>query len=121
LFLSFTLAAPDLVRKGDTRTFQLLGRQNPHFGVPERQESSAQRTKFYRRIGLNIKRLSLHEGSAGGEKSMLGWMILFALMSVLGAIMMFTNPTMAWVLLELMFALLFLVGLLTRLVRGRVW
>jgi hypothetical protein len=52
---------------------------------------------------------------------MLGWMILFALMSVLGAIMMLGNPTMAWVLLGLMFALLFLVGLLTRLVRGRAW
>ena len=52
---------------------------------------------------------------------MLGWMILFALMSVLGAIMMLMNPTMAWVLLELMFALLFFAGLLTRLVRGRAW
>lgn len=52
---------------------------------------------------------------------MLGWMILFALMTVFGAIMMLSNPTMAWLFLGLMFALLFLVGLLTRLVRGRAW
>lgn len=52
---------------------------------------------------------------------MFGWMILFAVMSIFAAVMILTNPTTAWVLLESMFALLFLVGLLTRLVRGRAW
>jgi hypothetical protein len=53
--------------------------------------------------------------------SMLGWMILFALMTILGAVMMLANPTLAWGLLGLMFALLFVAGLVTRLVRGRAW
>ena len=52
---------------------------------------------------------------------MLGWMILFALMTVLGGVMVLANPTMVWVLMESMFAILFLVGLVTRMVRGRAW
>ena len=52
---------------------------------------------------------------------MLGWMMLFALMTILGAIMVLANPAMVWVLMESMFALLFLLGLVTRMVRGRAW
>lgn len=52
---------------------------------------------------------------------MLGWMILFALMAILGALLTLANPASASGLVCLTFGLLFVVGLLTRLVRGRVW
>ncbi len=50
---------------------------------------------------------------------MLGWMILFALMTLLGAILTITHPATGSALVVLMFALLFLLSLLIRLVRGR--
>ena len=49
---------------------------------------------------------------------MLGWMILFALMAILGAVLAVgkVSPMVCST-----FGLLFVVGLLTRLVRGRAW
>ena len=53
---------------------------------------------------------------------MLGWMILFALMTLLGMGMTLAYPGSVSGLVGLsMFGLLFFVGLLTRLVRGRAW
>jgi hypothetical protein len=52
---------------------------------------------------------------------MLGWMILFALMTLLGGILTLANPASVSALVVLMFGLLFFLGLLTRLVRGRAW
>lgn len=52
---------------------------------------------------------------------MLGWMILFALMAILGAILTIANPASVSALVGLMFGLLFCLGLLTRLIRGRTW
>jgi len=53
---------------------------------------------------------------------MLGWMILFALLALLAPIMMLAGyGTSAPEMTGLVFTLLFLVGLLTRLVRGRAW
>jgi hypothetical protein len=50
---------------------------------------------------------------------MLGWMILFALMTILGTVMTLYTPEMAPATAGLVFALLFVVGLLTRFVRGQ--
>lgn len=51
---------------------------------------------------------------------MLGWMIVFALMAILAPIMTFAgNQTLAPQMGGLVFALLFFIGLATRLVRGR--
>jgi hypothetical protein len=53
---------------------------------------------------------------------MLGWMILFALMVLIGAIAMLVEPAEASArLASSVFALLFLLGLLARAARGRVW
>lgn len=54
---------------------------------------------------------------------MLGWLIVFASMAAPGAVMMFTGDTAAASIKTsgLVFALLFTIGLLTRVVRGRVW
>jgi hypothetical protein len=53
---------------------------------------------------------------------MLGWMILFALMAILAPIMAFAgDQTLAPQMSGLVFALLFFIGLVTRLVRGRAW
>jgi hypothetical protein len=52
---------------------------------------------------------------------MLGWMILFGLMTLIGAIMTLTTPASVSALMSLMFGLLFFLGLVTRLVRGRSW
>jgi hypothetical protein len=52
---------------------------------------------------------------------MLGWMILFALMTILGAVMTLANPVAVSASVSSMFGLLFFVGLLTRLVGGRTW
>ncbi len=52
---------------------------------------------------------------------MLGWMILFGLMTLFGAVMILSSPTMAWLFLGSMFGTLFVVGLLTRVMRGRAW
>ena len=52
---------------------------------------------------------------------MLGWMILFALMTLLGGVLTLANAASVFGLVVLMFGLLFLIGLLTRLVRGRAW
>ena len=50
---------------------------------------------------------------------MLGWMILFALMAILGAVMTLTNPVASFAMVGVMFGLLFLLSLLTRFVGGR--
>jgi hypothetical protein len=52
---------------------------------------------------------------------MLGWMMLFALMMLLGFGMTLSNPATVWVLVRSMFSILFLLGLLTRVVGGRAW
>jgi uncharacterized membrane protein YtjA (UPF0391 family) len=55
---------------------------------------------------------------------MFGWMILFALMTMLGGVLTVTNPasvSASSASVVLMFGLLFLIGLLTRLVRGKAW
>ena len=54
---------------------------------------------------------------------MLGWMILFAVMVLVGAIAMLVgNSAEASARMALsVFALLFILGLLTRAARGRVW
>ena len=49
---------------------------------------------------------------------MQGWMILFALMAILAPIMTFIGP-IAPQMAGLVFALLFFIGLATRLARGR--
>ena len=58
---------------------------------------------------------------------MLGWMILFALVVVLVVVLGFVAtvrgnsvPPSMWIT-SIVFACLFLVGLLTRAVRGRAW
>ena len=51
-----------------------------------------------------------------------GWMILFALMVMLAPIMAFAGDrALAPQISGLLFALLFFIGLATRLVRGRAW
>ncbi len=50
---------------------------------------------------------------------MLGWMILFGLLALLGAIFALTNPASVSAFVSLVFGLLFFVGLFTRLMRGR--
>lgn len=54
---------------------------------------------------------------------MLGWMILFALMALLGTILMITGhpPGAAVRIASSVFAVLFLLGLLTRAARERAW
>jgi hypothetical protein len=53
---------------------------------------------------------------------MLGWMILFAIMVLIGAVAMLTGSfSESARLASSVFAVLFLIGLLTRAVRGRVW
>ena len=54
---------------------------------------------------------------------MLGWMILFALMVILGAVRMLSgHPADASVwMATVVFAVLFLAGLMTRVARGRAW
>jgi hypothetical protein len=48
-------------------------------------------------------------------------MILFALMTIVGTVLTFANPASVSALVVLTFGLLFLVGILTRVVRGRAW
>jgi Sec-independent protein secretion pathway component TatC len=52
---------------------------------------------------------------------MLGWMIVFALLAILGALMTLSTPAVTSAMVGIVFALLFLLGLLTRLMRGRAW
>jgi len=53
---------------------------------------------------------------------MLGWMILFALLAMLAQIMTFAgNQTFVSEMSGFVFGLLFIVGLATRLARGRAW
>jgi uncharacterized protein (DUF58 family) len=52
---------------------------------------------------------------------MLGWMILFALITILAVIMSLANAASVSALVGLMFGVLFFLGLVTRLVRGRSW
>jgi len=55
------------------------------------------------------------------EKTMLGWMIVFALVSALGTLSAMTGTTLAasMKITSLLFASLFFVGLLTYAIRGR--
>ena len=62
-----------------------------------------------------------HRTAVPWRQKVLGWMIVFALMAILGAAMTLTSPAAVSTMVGLMFALLFLIGLLTRLVRGRAW
>jgi|SwirhirootsSR3_FD_contig_31_17413234_length_549_multi_5_in_0_out_0_1 hypothetical protein len=54
---------------------------------------------------------------------MLGWMTIFALLALTAAIMTFAGGPMATSMMTtgVLFALLFFIGLLTRVVRGRTW
>ena len=52
---------------------------------------------------------------------MIGWTILFALMTLLGGILTLVRPASISFLVLLMFGLLFLLSLITRLARGRAW
>jgi hypothetical protein len=52
---------------------------------------------------------------------MLGWMILFALLAILGTALSLINPATISTMVGVVFALLFLLGLVTRLMRGRAW
>lgn len=51
---------------------------------------------------------------------MLGWMIVFAVMALMGAVLSITgNPSASVRIASLVFSSLFFLGLLTYLVRGR--
>ena len=54
---------------------------------------------------------------------MLGWLIVFASMAVPGAVVTLTGDTAAASIKTsgLVFALLFMIGLVTRVARGRAW
>jgi energy-converting hydrogenase Eha subunit F len=52
---------------------------------------------------------------------MVGWMIVFALLAILGTARTLANPAAVSTMMGVVFALLFLLGLLTRFVRGRAW
>ena len=53
---------------------------------------------------------------------MLGWMILFALIAIFAPMLTFVGiQTLAPEIAGLLFALLFLIALVTRLARGRAW
>jgi len=52
---------------------------------------------------------------------MLGWMIVFALMMILGAVRMLMQPDASVTMECVIFTILFLAGLLTRVARGRAW
>lgn len=54
---------------------------------------------------------------------MIGWMIVFALLAILGVVMTLANPAVAVAstMVGIVFAALFLLGLLTRLMRRRAW
>ena len=52
---------------------------------------------------------------------MLGWMILFAFMVIAGALLVLIGYPAAASLACTLFAVLFLLGLATRAVRGRAW
>ena len=53
---------------------------------------------------------------------MLGWMILFAILALLAPLMMLTGTqSVAPEVAGSVFALLFVIGLVTRLARGRAW
>lgn len=50
---------------------------------------------------------------------MLGWMILFALMTLLGAISTFAHPAVVPAAVSLTFGFLLAISLVARLIRGR--
>jgi hypothetical protein len=60
-------------------------------------------------------------GNQAKEKTMLGWMIVFGLISLLGALSSVTGdtPSMSMKITSLLFASLFFLGLLTYAIRGR--
>jgi hypothetical protein len=57
----------------------------------------------------------------GGKEKMFGWMIVFALFAALGTVMALANPAPVSTMVGVMFGLLFLLGLVTRLLRGKAW
>ena len=52
---------------------------------------------------------------------MFGWMIVFALMAILGIIFTLASSASVASLTVAMFGLLFVLGLVTRVVSGRAW
>jgi len=52
---------------------------------------------------------------------MLGWMILLALLAILGLVLSITNASVVFSLVLLTFGLLFVLGLFTWVMRGRAW
>jgi hypothetical protein len=58
-----------------------------------------------------------------GGLPMLGWMILFASMVALGAVIMLTGNALSTSerMATALFLVLFIIGLLTRVARGRAW
>jgi hypothetical protein len=57
----------------------------------------------------------------GRRTNMFGWMILFAIMAILGTGATLAHPAAFSAMAGLMFGFLFFLGLMTRLVRGRGW
>ncbi|HTP32791.1 MAG TPA: hypothetical protein VMJ75_11490 [Candidatus Acidoferrales bacterium] len=52
---------------------------------------------------------------------MFGWMILFALMTIVGSVMALLGAPAFSSIVALTFGLLFLIGLFARLIGGRAW
>jgi hypothetical protein len=52
---------------------------------------------------------------------MLGWMAVFALIAVVGTVIALTDSAAVFPMVGLTFAVLFLLGLVTRFLRGRAW
>jgi hypothetical protein len=71
-------------------------------------------------VGTPIAYLDMREIQAE-ERTMLGWMIVFALISVLGGLSTMTGatPAISMKMTSLLFASLFFLGLLTYAIRGR--
>jgi hypothetical protein len=69
---------------------------------------------------LGLQKLHVREVTSK-EQTMLGWMIVFGLISVLGGISAITgiNPAISMKITSLLFASLFFIGLLTYAIRGR--
>src|SRR5450631_3567494 len=74
------------------------------------------RTCLRREISARYKTHTLRK-----TVDMLGWMILFAVMALLGTVSTLAHPAAVSALVGFTFGSLFFIGLLTRLVRGRGW
>ena len=70
--------------------------------------------------GTRIAKTS-YAGNQSKEKTMLGWMIVFGLISIVGALSSVTGaaPSISMKITSLLFASLFFLGLLTYAIRGR--